>query len=111
MNQQYTPNLGSEPAADARRDCVHVAVAPVVAAHHLRAGQHVGILADGRASSDAYPIGVVDPFRKDPIWGGDKFWIFIFPGTVTSLRHCWTHPAFVVKVPESKEHQPFKGEI
>jgi hypothetical protein len=36
-------------------------------------------------------IGVIDPFisfaKK-----GDRVWLFLFPGSVTSIRHEWTHP-------------------
>jgi hypothetical protein len=111
MNQ-YTPNLGNEPAADARRDCVHVAVAPVTTAERLAPGERVGLLDGNRIAGGAIQhIGVVDPFLLRPVEAGQRCWLFLFPGTVTSIRHVWTHPAFTVKVPEAKEHQPFRGEI
>ena len=95
----YVPNLGEAPAEDARRDAVHVAVAPVVAAHRLSPGQHVGLGEDGRASADAVPVGVVDPFLRSPVEEGRRFWLFLYPNTVTSLRHVWTHPAFTMRAP------------
>jgi hypothetical protein len=95
----YVPNLGEAPADDARRDAVHVAVAPVVAAQCLRPGQHVGLGQDGRAAEDAGPIGVVDPFLRAPVEEGQRFWLFLYPNTVTILRHVWTHPAFTARAP------------
>lgn len=80
---------------DARRDAIHVAVAPVEAAEDLLPGQHVGLVA-GRASAEAESIGVVDPFLTSPVLKGQRFWLFLYPNTVTSLRHVWTHPAFAV---------------
>ena len=41
MSEQYTPNLGHEPEPNARRDCVHIALAPVVAGEGLDPGWHV----------------------------------------------------------------------
>lgn len=80
----------------ARRDAIHIAVAPVIADEVLRPGQHVALV-DGatdriRAGFDA--IGIVDPFLKGPVMPGQKCWLFLYPGTITSLRHLWTHPAF-----------------
>src|ERR1700731_2150845 len=50
---QNTPALGKLVEGDQRRDAIHVAVAPVVAARRLCPGQHVGLLEDGRASDTA----------------------------------------------------------
>lgn len=79
----------------ARRDAIHVAVAPVEAAEDLLPGQHVGLVV-GKASAGVEPIGVVDPFLTATILKGQRFWLFLYPNTVTSLRHVWTHPAFAV---------------
>lgn len=40
--QQYMPNLGEAPTSDARKDCVHIAVAPVIAGEDLPPGARVG---------------------------------------------------------------------
>ena len=104
MAEQYVPNLGHMPAADARRDAVHVAVAPVVAVELLLPGEHIGLYEDGRAGSAAKHIGVVDPFRRQEVQPGERFWLFLYPGTVTSLRHVWTHPAFKTRAPEVAGH-------
>lgn len=79
-----------------QRDAIHIAVVPVVAAKFLAPGQHVGLL---KGSSDVVGddepyIGVVDPFLKDGVNTGQRFWMFLYPNTITSLRHDWTHPAF-----------------
>jgi hypothetical protein len=77
------------------RDAIHVAVAPVEAAEDLSPGQHIGIRLDGRASSKGTaPIGIVDPFLKAKVPTGKRFWLFLYPYTIQSLRHHWEHPAF-----------------
>lgn len=101
MAEQYTPNIGQLCGADARRDAIHFAVAPVEADADLRPGDHVGVR-DGRASRDGAAVGIVDPFLKGEIKKGQRFWLFLYPNTVTSLRHVWTHPAFTPKLPEPK---------
>ncbi len=105
MTQQYTPNLGNLANDGARRDAVHVAVAPVVAAHSLPPGHHVGLNADGHAIAlsnnrrTAETIGIVDPFLGHLVDKGECFWLFLYPNTVISLRHVWSHPSFISKVP------------
>lgn len=102
-----TLKLGHIIEGEANRDATHVAVAPVIAGERLLPGEHVAIDADGMAinpvRSDA--IGVVDPFLKSFVRPGQKFWLFLYPGTITALRHEWTHPAFAlqqaVEVPKS----------
>jgi hypothetical protein len=77
------------------RDAIHIAVAPVTAAEGLRPGQHVGVRNDGRASTKGVAlIGIVDPFLRTDVEEGQRCWLFLYPYTITSLRHDWTHPAF-----------------
>jgi hypothetical protein len=80
---------GNEP----HRDAIHVAVAPVVAAEKLYPGQHVG-MKDGQAFAAGMPIGIVDPFLSVPVYPEQRFWLFLYPGSITSLRHHWEHPEF-----------------
>lgn len=79
-----------------RRDAIHIAVAPVVAAHILAPGEHIGFIGDGQQTvgRDGQPIGIVDPFLKAAVKAGDRFWMLLYPQTITSLRHDWVHPAF-----------------
>ncbi|MBY0232848.1 MAG: hypothetical protein K2W96_26495 [Gemmataceae bacterium] len=90
------PLVGKLIEGEARRDAIHVAVAPVVAACALRPGQRVGLV-DDRATPDAEPIGIIDPYLEGDVPAGARCWLFLFPNTITSLRHVWTHPAFRAK--------------
>jgi hypothetical protein len=84
------------------RDAVHIAVAPVVAAMAMPPGAPVVLTEDGRATEaeeDVTGIGVVDPFLADGPDEGDRFWLYLTPGSITSLRHDWTHPAFPAVAP------------
>jgi hypothetical protein len=76
-----------------KRDAIHIAVLPIVAAERLHAGQDVGITAGG-ASTKVNHVGIVDPFLKVPVHPGQRFWLLLYPRMVTSLRHVWSHPAF-----------------
>lgn len=71
------------------RDAVHIAVIAVVAKYRLEPGENVG-----KDGSKRNPIGIVDPFLKHTVKSGEKFWLFLYPRTITSLRHVWEHPAF-----------------
>lgn len=89
--------LGEILTGTAERDAIHIAVAPVVADQVLAAGQHIGFVAEGdteRAGIVSQPIGIVDPFLRGYVARGDRFYMFLYPQTITSLRHEWTHPAF-----------------
>lgn len=80
------------------RDAIHIAVVPVFADVSLRAGEHVGLV-DGTldtVSKDASEkIGIVDPFLTTSVPKGKRCWLYLYPGTITSLRHDWTHPSFI----------------
>lgn len=82
--------LGTILDGEAKRDAIHIAVAPVVAQETLWPGENVG--ADGTTNSTL--VGIVDPFLKDRVKKGERFWLFIYPKKIDSLRHVWTHPEF-----------------
>jgi hypothetical protein len=87
----------------AGRDAIHVAIAPVIAGQSLDRGEPVAIR-DGRAYPDhVNPIGVIDPFLPGGVDNGQRCWLFLKPGTITSLRHVWTHPLFDAATPEHGE--------
>lgn len=78
-----------------RRDAIHLAVDPRVAAEKLYPGQDVGLLPDGRASTHAAKkLGIVDPFLDRAVYPGETFWLVVYPRQIKSLRHVWTHPDF-----------------
>lgn len=93
MSEQTTI-LGKLVGDDANRDAIHIAVAPVVAAENLFPGQDIGLCEDGRVASVSPVIGIVDPFLKHRVVIGDRFYMLLYPNTITSLRHEWVHPAF-----------------
>lgn len=86
------------------RDAIHVAILPVEAMEKLHAGQAVS--ADGKAGGDS--IGIVDPFLSAPVFPGERFWLFVTPNTITSLRHDWELPAIDHPVARQPE-EVFKG--
>jgi len=101
------PAVGRLIEGEAYRDALHIAVAPVEAGEYLEPGERVYIGAGGVAlvqARDGFvartpPVGVVDPFLATAVYTGQRFWLFLFPATITSLRHVWTHPAFGNVVP------------
>lgn len=74
--------------ADAQRDAVHIAVVPMVAPRALKAGEPFAL------NSTSTAVGIVDPFLPATVPAGARFWLYLYPGSITSLRHEWTHPAF-----------------
>lgn len=87
---------------DAERDAIHVALCPMVATERLLPNQPVGIVCKRSTMEFVYcgvqgargTVGVVDPFLRAPVEKGQRCWLFLYPNTVTSLRHQWTHPQF-----------------
>lgn len=88
-----------EPLADGcgLRDAIHIAVAPVMAAEQLTPGQHVGFVDRTKAmvgTNTRQLLGIVDPFLPGPVSEGTRFYLCLYPRTITGLRHDWNHPAF-----------------
>lgn len=80
-----------------QRDAIHVAVIPCQSDEQLQPGCQVRLLPDGKAAAvvdESRPVGIVDPFLTKTVMPGQMFWLFLYPGSITSLRHDWTHPDF-----------------
>lgn len=91
-----TVKVGQLAPDSAMRDAIHVAVAPVIAAHTFDPSDKVALI-NGEAwhaGETNTVVGIVDPFLTEQVQPGQRFWLFLLPGTTTSLRHVWTHPAF-----------------
>lgn len=87
------------------RDAIHIAVAPVVAGDTLEPCYHVCLDKEGKAIY-ALPdqgVGIVDPFLRCTVHKGQRFWLYLYPGTITSLRHTWSHPAFTALAQAARE--------
>ncbi len=96
LGKSFTPN-------NQTKDAIHVAVAPVCLREDMRPGQAVDV-SEGYAFINATKsIGIIDPFIDATLLkAGTYVWLLLHPGTVTDLRHEWTHPAF----PEPVEDEP-----
>lgn len=107
-SENYVPDLGGPCGDDARRDAIHIAVAPLTLSPDggdAEPGDHFYLDENGHAvatmSLNPKAIGVLDPFyRGGSIPAGSRVWGVLYPGTITGLRHVWTHPAFQPRVPE-----------
>jgi len=109
--------LGTIISETEKRDAIHLAVEPMVAKETLWPSQHVN--ADGkhvflikninRNDCPAEAVGIVDPFLKEPVEQGQRFWLVLYPRTIKSLRHVWEHPAFppseLQTLPEAAEKE------
>lgn len=89
--------LGSIIDENEKRDAIHLAVEPAVAAGRLAPGQHVSFdPATSRASLalTGEGVGIVDPFLERAVEDGERFWLVVYPREINSLRHVWEHSAF-----------------
>lgn len=94
------------------RDAIHCAVICLEAGEDAFPGNHVymmddtrfGVLLEGHSpvgvkdpKSVRPVVGCVDPFLRRPVKKGEFVWVFLFPGSITSLRHVWTHDQFPLR--------------
>lgn len=88
-------SLGKPLSHEMPRDAVHIAVVPVIADESMHPGTRVTVHA-----GHAWPagkkniVGIVDPYLTEAVANGERFWVFLMPGSITSLVHHWTHPDF-----------------
>lgn len=81
---------------DPPRDAIHMAVIPVVAGERLKPSESV-VMKDGKAffRTSGPAVGIVDPWLDvEAAEPGQRFWLLLRPGTITALRHEWSHPTF-----------------
>lgn len=107
-------NIGNLITTTQQRDAIHMAVIPVTAGENLTPGDTIGIRPDGMAQSQEpeKAIGIADPFlRVCEIKEGQQFWLFLNPGTITSLRHMWEHPAFAPDKPVESSAQQIASKL
>lgn len=81
-------------------DAVHVAVVTMTACGKLHPGDDVGFDDTNDRSyvtrNTRKAVGIVDPFLKNPVKDGERFWLFLYPNSTTPMRHSWKHPDFDV---------------
>lgn len=108
---EQKPNIGKILSPEeSLRDAIHIAIVPVIAAHKMAPASHVGLDKDGKASYsfDGEYVGIIDPFLENAVQKSQKVYLFLYPNTITSLKHFWTHPAFKDDVPPLKQTSPLQ---
>lgn len=94
MTHDALATLGHIIDETAARDAVHIAVFPARATTHIPPSHPVRL--DGKKARPTKDperaVGIADPFLLGGANPGQWFWVMLFPRTITSLRHEWTHP-------------------
>lgn len=110
--------IGRKLTGAEQRDAIHIAIMPVVCGEdYMRAGEEVGLVY-GTTNTVKHKesiygietIGVIDPFLRGDMDSlmlkkGDVVWCFLKPGTITGLRHEWTHPGIDNQRPPKNESE------
>src|ERR1700726_744205 len=107
MNEDTQKLIGTILNENAQRDAIHIAVVPLIAGEDLHRGAPIGLAyrtKDTAKYREKYygwkPIGIDDPFIADyRVKKGQRFFCFLYPGTVTGMRHNFRHPAFDEPLP------------
>lgn len=85
--------IGKVHSESFQRDAIHIAVYQVVCAcAKLYPGDPIGLINSNNAIRMLEnSIGIVDPYLPRPVMEGEKFWMFLYPNTIKTLRHHWVH--------------------
>lgn len=92
MKSDILDKIGTILTEPMARDAIHIAVLPVIAGNMLNPGDHVGFVGGEIDIGALHPIGVIDPFLKAPVEKGQGCFVFLYPNTITDMRHHWKHP-------------------
>lgn len=97
------------------RDAVHIALASVRAYEDLNPGDRLCFAVKGDDKwvkkdtgdweKDGNALGIADPFITQPINKGSWFYIFLFPGSIKSLKHEWTHEDFSIQTAKTESEK------
>lgn len=92
-----------------KRDSIHVATEPVYATETLNPGQRIVLTSyqsdQVRASNpNGDWQGIVDPFLPRVVKRGERFLMFLKPGSMLQLRHVWDCPGFKPSVEKEIEY-------
>lgn len=101
--QQDSIVLGQLCGPLAQKDAIHIAIAPVECGERLSPGQVIGFVKGSQTVVTGNPkvaLGIIDPYLVNNLKKGDWCYMLMFPNTITSLRHEWTHPAFQKQSPK-----------
>lgn len=111
-----TPLLGKlVRTKDSERDAIHIAIISVTADCPLKPGTDVAVATrddDFFAVVEGDKVGIVDPFLKKEVKKGERFYLLLYPNTVTSLKHSWEHPGIKeIQKPEDKTKERAKKDL
>jgi len=106
MAKDNAQTIGSLVLHAGVRDAIHVPIISVTAAETLSRGESVSINAAMEAAPCIGGIGVVDPYLSaQQVAKGEKVWILIRPGSISTLTHQWTHrllPEAEAQIPDTE---------
>ncbi len=117
-------SIGQKLRGGEQRDAIHIAIMPVVCGEdYLNAGDEVGLVYGTsnvvKRKDSIYghkTIGVIDPYLRGDLESimlkkGDVVWCFLKPGTITGLRHEWTHPLVDNQQPPANDAEKWLREF
>ena len=95
MAKDNAMTIGNPVGHTGVRDAIHSPIISAVAKEDMRAGCQVALNDALEATPAQYlcgAIGVIDPYLARDVKAGEKVWVMLRPGSISSLTHRWTHP-------------------